>query len=419
MDLSLRWFRFSCFDLDLLMEFWLTGMKMQMERQLETNEEIRTSFIYPGDKIGLRFELSRRSISSRSRSVDPVGSISLVIYVENLDDFVGRLSELGFSPYAPITQIHPNIRCAVFVDPSGLKIRLLESSIFYPFPANSNFSMFGDSSTIQSKISLSGSAKFSSSLARLGSVNVPVRDFLQIERSIQFYEQTFLPSHSILNAQQTAWKRAFKCVDQEFIGEDKISYYWLSNFSRKTQPSLCLIHKSSNRENSSEIAGDSKSIFLGLSFYVSDLDACVALLRRQEAISESRLEILNYPSGFPRHLEFFDAAFIPVEISDNSIQPPGLGRRNSAIKNSPAPPTSFSMSQMKTLRENLDRMEQRLNEKRTEEIADAVNSLNASAVNSAQNSPRFAPNSMDQSDIPTLPQMQFPAGVIRNTGNNR
>lgn len=97
----------------------------------------------------------------------PVSNICILIYVDNIEDFVRRVAESGYIVYIDITEIRPGVRVAVVLDPSGIRVRLLEGDC-YPFNKQK-------------------------SRARLGYVSIPIKDYYQIEKSVKFYEETFHP----------------------------------------------------------------------------------------------------------------------------------------------------------------------------------------------------------------------------------
>lgn len=64
-----------------------------------------------------------------------------------------------------------------------------------------------------------------------------------------------------------------------------------------------------------------KKLFMGLSFFVADLEATQDILERVLGVANSdagRLQVQRTP-GLPRFIYFFDPAFTPVELTDDHM----------------------------------------------------------------------------------------------------
>jgi hypothetical protein len=151
LDLTLRWFRFNCHDLHRMMEFWMHVMKMQMDRQIDAGAKVRTCFQYPGDKVGIRFEYDRNAkiTALPNRGTQPQNSpdgppkraplptcplspVTLLIYVDSVAEYLVRAREGSFIVWvdAHIVCDEPEVKAAVLLDPSGIKIRIMESEVY-------------------------------------------------------------------------------------------------------------------------------------------------------------------------------------------------------------------------------------------------------------------------------------------------
>jgi hypothetical protein len=435
-ELRLRWFRFDCSPsrLQAILEFYLQCMKFSMETQTESANMIKTDFLYPGDNIGIRFVTDKinpekyRSHSKQNNSnpsnhsggqpTKAVGIEFIVIYVTNLHEIISKIksSKIGHV-YTEITEISPGIQCAVVLDPLGLKLRLFQSAEFFPWASN--------------KLS-----------ARLAYVSIPINSYDLIENNVKFYEETFLSysfaansAFSMLHAAKQP-NKAFRCVDLERFDENLKTLVWLGNDSRKKQPSLCLSHtissvqqqqtvqqllgrklftdhnspeNSDQRDTSTEhhtnnaggepssgilnqmhnLSEVSESLFLGLSFFVNDLENCISLVKRAELINSSQLAIKVEP-GFPRFVSFYDCCLINIEISDDLSAHQGLSSPTMKALYASGQQQFYSLSAIKQFNHSLN---SQINEN-WQSNANVSRDNGSSNTSSTTQSPAITPQSL-------------------------
>lgn len=276
LDVHLRWFRFATTDVPRTTDFYLHVLKMQLDRRVDTGAKIRTDIQYPGDKVGVRFEYDTYGKAHASGVVvppaggasppaaatlpraplplSPTSSVSLLVYVDNVDEYISRCREYGFVVYLDAVTVcsDPVIRSGVLLDPNGIKIRLMESEIYHLNKMRSR--------------------------GRLGYVSVPVKEYATIEKCIKFYDDTFHLHSSGIGSGTTdeaatkaksasaavgalgvsgssSWESSnapkkgvgFRLVDMERFVEELTTYVWLANGSRKKHTAVCLLHRVQRR----------------------------------------------------------------------------------------------------------------------------------------------------------------------------
>jgi len=276
-------------------DFWQNVMKMPVDKIYDGGPRVRVSFQYPGDTVGLQFEMNANALkftefatTNTELPKTPVSQVVLIVYVNDLFDFVLRAKEFGYvcylSPYEP----NPLVQAAVLLDPNGIRVRLMRIAT-------------------QPLTQVKGQTV----KARLGSCQVPVASANILERNIKFYEDKCSPSSTtlpvlhareggagggrrasivagptILNspgrgsatldkgsnavggaqrmsprsmrrrslaepsglggaglAAQSNRNSYFRVVDQERFMEDLVTYVWLGNHSRARGPTFCMVHK--------------------------------------------------------------------------------------------------------------------------------------------------------------------------------
>lgn len=127
-------------DYQRTVDFWQGALKMPIERHFDAGTRIHVTFQYPGDSVGLRFEMARggglgfSEHRSRTYATKPVGDVSVIIYVDNVSDVIYRAKELGFPAYIPPFEPNPLVQAAVLLDPNGIRVRLMQvtSQPLYP-----------------------------------------------------------------------------------------------------------------------------------------------------------------------------------------------------------------------------------------------------------------------------------------------
>lgn len=316
MDLQLRYFRFKTEDLDDTYGFWTSVMRMVKDSHKDIGTKVRCCLAYPEDSVGLRFEFdcldqikrkwsfSKEGEATRTRELPqkPRSEVTLLIHVHSVDVIVEKCEQKGYVVWLKPIITH-GIKIAVLLDPSGIKVRIIENKDEFPVNGQSQ--------------------------GHLAYLNIPMRYPELTAKAIKFYDVAQQKIDPMFGARTEVFeKRAgtFTLQDQENFIEGLTSYNWLANGDRATYTSLCLMNQkgaltshldvddeSKDAGAAARTTGEHKKLFLGLSFFVSDLQAG----RKQflQAHPQTSFHIQEIP-GFPRFIYFFDPAFVPVEISD-------------------------------------------------------------------------------------------------------
>lgn len=320
MDLQLRYFRFMTDNLDLTYEFWTVVMRMQRESQTDIGTKVRCCLAFPSDSVGLRFEfdcvhgktkyysfnkedsaeaLAKARHDSLPKS--PKSDVSILVHVHSVEDTVAKCKSKGFVIYLEPMKTTESAIMAVLLDPSGIKVRIIEDS--FHFPVNPQ-----------------------KSPGTLAYLSIPIKHTELVQKAIRFYDiaQQKIDGYLRRGADELIVKRPgiFTQVDSEHFIEGLTAYNWLGNGDRSSNTTLCLISRraltstvsTSETESMSVNSRSSKKLFLGLSFFVQDLE--MGKQQLMAASPGSSFHIQTIP-GFPRFIYLFDPSFVPVEVTDD------------------------------------------------------------------------------------------------------
>lgn len=322
MDLNLRYFRFKTDDLEESCDFWVGVIRMQKDNQLNVGSKVRCCVGYPGDSVGLRFEYdslgslsknvplrsAKQSIQSRLDKLpkSPSSDISIVLHVHSVADVVERCRNMGFIVWIDVNVISADVKCAVLLDPSAIKVRVMESKYFHINPQKT--------------------------AGHMAYLSVPIKHADTIPKALKFYE-TMQYKHILGTSSSAIRLGTFRLVDQEQFVQGLTSYHWLSNGDRDKYTSLCLINsKTALTAEQAETSISSKAklrgggthdshnkLFLGVALFVADLQELVKHYGDVKNKPTGHTFHMQEIPGFPRFIYFFDPAFIPVEITDDVV----------------------------------------------------------------------------------------------------
>lgn len=233
MDVALEYFRFSCRDADATHEFYVHVLQMDLlYRRALPDGRVRLVFKYHGNETGVEFAADSAGASTKRRLARaPHGREWVLVHTRSVASVLRRARDRGFVVYLDEVSPARGTTMAVLLDPSGVKIRLVE--------------------TQHADLPLSRKVQ-----ARLAYVAVPVDDYSLVEQAVRFYgslrKGEAVPGSEAARRLLEVRRRidgdkqqaaTFRMVDFERFVEDLTTYVWLANGPRDDNTCVCFFHR--------------------------------------------------------------------------------------------------------------------------------------------------------------------------------